>query len=264
MDATTAFEAARSGIAETAQQVATLIGSLADATAPIRPGTWTVREAAVHLTVEANHCVEVAQGAPSSAMTNAEFNALSDARIADIPETDPHKLSELISEAARRLLDATRAHSGDRPVTYYGLSCSLAHMMGIELAEWILHGYDIATATGHPWPIDPLHGQLSIYGYGPVLIACVRPKAARGHTATYRVELRDGSGFVIRFTNGVAAIDTADSAPADCIISADAVAFLMILFGRLSLWEATALGLFTAAGDRPDLALRLFDLFAIP
>lgn len=264
MDATLALRAAQAGIDHTAERVATLVASLADATAPILPGTWTVREAAVHLTVEANHCVEIAHGAPSPGMTNAEFNALSEARIADIPETDPDKLSELMSGAARCLLDATEGRPGDQPVTYYGLRCSLAHMVGVELAEWVLHGYDIAKASGQPWPISPLHAQLSLHGYGPFLAACVRPKAARGHTAGYRVDLRNGEGFVIRLTNGAAAFEAADSGSADCIISADPVAFLMVVFGRLNRWEAIALGLLTASGPRPDLALGFFDLFALP
>lgn len=264
MDATLALRAAQAGIAQTAERVATLTGSLADATAPIRPGTWTVREAAVHLSIEANHCVEIAQGAPSPGMTNADFNALSEARIADIPETDPYKLSQLMSGAARCLLDATEGRPGDQPVTYYGLRCSLAHMVGIELAEWVLHAYDIAKASGRPWPIDPLHARLSLHGYGPILAACVRPKAVRGHTAGYRVDLGNGDGFVIRFTNGAAVFAAADSGSADCIIAADPVAFLMVVFGRLNRWEAIALGLLSASGPRPDLAPGFFDLFAFP
>ncbi|HEV3364518.1 MAG TPA: maleylpyruvate isomerase family mycothiol-dependent enzyme [Acidimicrobiia bacterium] len=264
MDATTALQAAHAGIVETAQRVAILLGSLADATAPIRPGTWTVREAAVHLTTEANHCVELAHGAPSPAMTNAEFNAFSEARIADIPETDPQKLSELIREAAHRLLDATDGHPGDQPVTYYGLPCSLAHMMGVELGEFVVHGYDIAEATGHPWPIDPLHAQLSLHAYAPIFQACVRPKAAKAHTAAYGIDLRGGEGFVIRFSDGQFAWEGPGSGPVDCVISADPVALLMAVLGRLSQWEAIALGLFSSSGNRPELALGFLDLFAIP
>lgn len=264
MDANTTLQAAHAGIAETAQRVAELLGSLPDATAPIRPGTWTVREAAVHLTVEANHCVEIAHGAPSHAMTNAEFNAFSEARIADIPETDPQKLSELIREGAHRLLEAADGHPGDQPVTYYGLPCSLAHVMGMELGEFIVHGYDIAKATGHPWPIDPLHAQLSLHGYAPIFQACIRPKAAKAHTAAYAIELRGGEGFVVRFCDGQFAWEGAGSGPVDCVISADPVALLMAVLGRVSQWEAIALGLFSAGGNRPELGLGFLDLFAIP
>jgi len=263
MDATTALRAAHTGIAATAQRAAALIGSQADATAPIRPGTWTVREAAVHLAVEADHCLEVVQGAPSPAMTNAEFNSLSEARIGDIPETDPQKLSDLASQAAHRLLASTEGRSGEEEVTYYGTSCRLADMMAVELCEWVLHGYDIAKATGQPWPVDPVHAEIILHGYGPWLALCVRPKAARGHTAAYGIDLRGGEGFVIRFTNGVTALGAAGG-PVDCVLSADPVALLMVIYGRLSKWEAVALGLLNGGGDRPELALGLFDLFALP
>ena len=265
MDATTTLQAAHAGISETAQRAAALVRSLNDATAQIHPGTWTVREAAVHLTVEANNCIEVTHGAPTPVVTsNADFHALSEARIADIPETDPRKLSELIKEAADHLLEATQGRPGDQPVTYYGIPCSLAQMMGMELAEWVLHGYDIAKATGHPWPIDPVHAQVVLHGYAPIFPAFVRPRAARAHTAAYSVDLRGGEGFVVRFTNGEFAWEAAGSRPVDCVISADPVAFLMAVLGRLSQWEAIALGLLSAGGNRPELALGFLELFAIP
>ena len=265
MDATTALEAARSGIADAAQRAVALVGSLEDARAPIRPGSWTVREAAVHLTVEANNCIEVTHGTPTPVVTsNADFHALSETRIADIPETDPRKLSELIRQAADHLLDATQGRAGDQPVIYYGIPCSLAQMMGMELAEWVLHGYDIAKATGHPWPIDPLHAEVVLHGYAPIFPAFVRPKAARAHTAAYGVDLRGGEGFIVRFTNGEFAWEAAGSGPVDCVISADPVAFLMAVLGRLTEWELIALGLLSAGGDRPELAPGFLDLFAIP
>jgi uncharacterized protein (TIGR03083 family) len=265
MDATTTLQAARSGIADAAERAVALVGSLDDATAPILPGTWTVREAAVHFTIEANHCIEVIHGAPTPVVTsNAEFQALSETRIADIPETDPRKLSELIRESADHLLDATQGRAGDQPVTYYGIHCTLAQMMGMELAEWVLHGYDIAKATGHPWRIDPLHAEVVLHGYAPIFPAFVRPKAARGHTAGYGVDLRGGEGFVVRFTNGKFAWEPAGSGPLDCVISADPVALLMAVLGRLTQWDAIALGLLSVGGDRPELALGFLDLFAIP
>jgi hypothetical protein len=265
MDATTILQAARTGIAETAERAATLVGSLADATAPILPGTWTVREASVHLTVLANQCIEATHGAPTPEFTNAEeFNALGDALIADIPETDPRQLSALFMDAARRLLDVTDGRSGEQSAPVNGIPCNLAQLMGLELGEWVLHGYDIAKATGHPWPIDPVHAPLVLYGYAPAFALVVNPETAKGHTASYGIELRGGEGFVIRFTDGELAVEAAGSGRVECVISADPVAFLMVALGRLSQWEAIALGRMSASGDRPELALGFLDLFALP
>lgn len=43
----------------------------------------------------------------------------------------------------------------------------LARLVCIIVGEHLIHGYDIATADGHPWPIEPDHAKLVLYGYGP-------------------------------------------------------------------------------------------------
>lgn len=44
---------------------------------------------------------------------------------------------------------------------------NLDALVCVYLGEVLLHGYDIATAVAAPWPIDPTHAQLILYGYGP-------------------------------------------------------------------------------------------------
>lgn len=95
------------------------------------------------------------------------------------------------------------------------------------------------------------------------------PPWRRGGRARRREEqlgavLEGGEGLVARFTDGVFSLEPPGAGPVDCVMSVDPVAFLLIGFGRLSLWEAIALGLFTAGGERPDLALGFFNLFDIP
>src|SRR5438128_6837344 len=48
----TILHAARAGISEVSERLTALVASLPDATAPILPGTWTVREASAHLALE--------------------------------------------------------------------------------------------------------------------------------------------------------------------------------------------------------------------
>jgi hypothetical protein len=50
----------------------------------------------------------------------------------------------------------------------------------------------------------------------------------------------------------------------DATLSADPVAFLMVGSGRLSRYEAVALGAMTVGGNRPDLAFDFPTLFAYP
>jgi Mycothiol maleylpyruvate isomerase N-terminal domain/SCP-2 sterol transfer family len=266
MDPTTVLNTARDSLSDVAERVVALVGGLAHTTAPILPGHWTVREATVHVINETNQGAEEATGAPSPHLwTNKEsHNAQSDARIADIPESDPQKLASLLADAAGRLLDATAGGSGQTRVTGYGLDCNLAELTCVYFGEWVMHGYDIAAATGRPWPIDSLHAQLTLAGWAPFFPSMLHPEASQGHTAAYGIDLRGGAGMILRFTDGALALDAAGSAPVDCVISADPVAFLLVGLGRMTLWQAIALGLLTAGGDRPDLAYGFFDLFDAP
>jgi hypothetical protein len=68
--------------------------------------------------------------------------------------------------------------------------------------------------------------------------------------------------MTVRFTDGALGVEP--PGPVDVTISADPVAFLLVSAGRLSRYEAIALGLLSAEGRRPELALGLPDLFVNP
>ncbi|MGH9036679.1 MAG: maleylpyruvate isomerase N-terminal domain-containing protein [Acidimicrobiia bacterium] len=268
MDSIAIRDAARAGLTDVAQRLTTLVASLPEATTPILPGTWTVREAAVHLAIGADLYAELAAAMPVPVLATytsvEEWNAESAALVADIPETDPHKLAVIMGDAAGRFLDVTGKRPADQPAVLFGLDFDVTRLVCVMLGEWALHGYDIAAAAGHPWPIDPGHAQLALYGYGSGLSLFVNAATAAGHTAAYGIEIRGGDGFTACFTDGAFAVEPAGSGPVDCVISADPVALLMVAMGRLSRWEAVALGLLSAGGNRPELALGFLDLFDIP
>ena len=50
----------------------------------------------------------------------------------------------------------------------------------------------------------------------------------------------------------------------DCELSVDPVAFLLVGTGRMSRYEAVALGLLSLGGAKPEMALGLPDLFVYP
>jgi hypothetical protein len=82
--------------------------------------------------------------------------------------------------------------------------------------------------------------------------------------AAFEVEVRGGGRFVARFDDGTLHLEDPDSGPVDCQISAEPVALLLVAAGRLSQWPAIALGLLSAGGKRPELALGFNDLFVYP
>ena len=267
MDPTTILEAGRSAVAATAAQVADVLRSAQDSAVRIPGAEWTVREAAVHLVNFSAVNTDVAAGMPSPRLRLDKEHVAADnrRRIGDVPESDPDKLARLVLEGVDRFLEATAGRPGDQEVTWHcGLKMGLAELAGVELGELVLHGYDMATALGFPWPIDPMHAQLVLFGYGPAFGLVVNQERARGLNAGFGIELRNGPAFTARFVDGRYGVEPPDSGPVDCTISADPVAFLLVGAGRLDPLAAVALGLLSAGGERPEMALGFNQLFVYP
>jgi uncharacterized protein (TIGR03083 family) len=267
MDPDDILAQARIALATLSAHTTDLLRSVPHSAAAIPGARWSVREAAVHLVNLAAVNTDVAVGLPSPRLSlGSEAVALdNDRRIADVPEADPEKLARLVAEAIDRFLDVTADRPGDQEVTFHcGLRINLASLACVELGEVALHGYDMASAVGFPWPIDPVHAQLILAGYGPCFGEVVNHERAQALTAGFAIELRDGPSFTVRFVEGVYSVEPPDSGPVNCNISADPVAFLMVGSGRLSPRAAGALGLMTVSGDNPELGLGFSDLFLYP
>ncbi|MGQ0465278.1 MAG: maleylpyruvate isomerase family mycothiol-dependent enzyme [Sporichthyaceae bacterium] len=267
MDSTELLSSTRDAIAAATERVGELIASIPDPLAPVPDSPWTVRDFAAHLILAGTQYTDMAQGVPSVYQSieptylHAEFTR----RQADIAESDPTKLSRLFVDAMEGFLDATSDLAGDTSVIMHGQNThTVAGMAGVLLGEEVLHGYDISTATGRPWPLDPADTALVLAGYAPVFGWVVNPERAQGLSAGFGIELRGVAELTVRFTDGVYALEDAGSAPVDATIYADPIAFLMVASGRLSRYEAIALGLVSVSGNRPDLAIGFWDLFRYP
>ena len=256
-----------------AGRIADLLASLPDARAPISNSEWTVREAAAHLANYSAIYSEIANGVPSPVQAPAGNGALfrdalrvnSAQRLADVPETDPARLARLVLDAAGRLVDTTSGRPDDQPVSFHsGFPLTVAGLVCTSLSEHLVHGYDMAIAVGAPFPIDPTHAALGLYGVAPLFALCVDPQTTNGVTVAYEIDLRGRGRSVIRFVDGEFRLEAADTGPVDCVITADPSAYLLVGAGRLSRWSAIALGLLSSSGRRPELALRLSDMFIYP
>jgi uncharacterized protein (TIGR03083 family) len=258
--------AARGGFTVTAERYARLVENLADTSIPIPDSEWTVRDAAIHL-AGANHRVAaLANGEPSTVATADKQFLAARARklIAENPETDGKKLADQIRDGVGPLMTVIARVPAEQPIAYHaGLRPNLAELMSIYLGEYLVHGYDIATAVGAPWPIDPGYAALALRGYRASYPAIFNPAAATELEATYQLDTAGTNPFFVRIAGGVYE-EPATPGSIDCVISADPVAALLVMSGRLSQWAAIALGRLTFSGDRPEIGPRFTDLFVFP
>jgi uncharacterized protein (TIGR03083 family) len=264
---TTILEQARAALRQTAARTAGLMETLPDTGAPIHGSKWTVREVGVHLVNVGVRYAGMVQGEPLgyASLAPEECARMNDQLIADIPESDAVKLAALIQEGTERLLEASARCDDEQEVLWHCQTyITIPHLIAIATAEHLVHGYDMAVAVQRPWPITAAEAGLALFGYGVAYGLCLNPATTTGHTAAYGIEFRTGERFTIRFVDGAYQVEPPGSGPIDCTIAADPVAFLLVGAGRLSQWEAIALGVMEVGGDRPDLALSFGDCFLFP
>jgi len=229
-----------------------------------RASRWTVREVVVHVAVGARAFTDLAAD-PKPALPGMTVLAEEiERRMADVSESDAGKLAALTQDAVEDFVDAWVERPADYPVEWDGAPITAATLAGVLLGEVVMHGYDMAYALGRPWPIDPGHAVLILGAYGPLFPHIVDAEAAAGHTAGYAIDLGGGPILTVRFTDGVIGLEPPGLGPVDVTICSDPVTFLMVADGRLSQYEAIALGRMSATGERPELAAGFKNLFVDP
>lgn len=263
MDATAILHQARTAVEVLAARLTDVLRELPTASAPVSP-EWTVREAAAHLVSGTALYAELAAGAtsPILELTHASVSEYNSRRLADIADTEPGALAKALEAAVDQFSDATGGRPGDAPIRWHGgLELELAHLAGILVGEYLLHGYDIAAAVGAAWPINIEHVALVGLSARSTLPVAVDPATSHGHTADYLIDLGVLGRSTMRFVDGAVSIVPCDGAPVDCVITADPVAFLLVRRRRLSQAAAIALGLLRFEGPRPELGPNYFQLF---
>jgi hypothetical protein len=92
----------------------------------------------------------------------------------------------------------------------------------------------------------------------------VEPARSAGHQAAYQVHLGDNGQHVLCFTHGRLAMVLPAGRHIDCHIGGSPQAILLILYRRLSPWQAALTGRVAARGRRPWPAFSLADRFYLP
>jgi SCP-2 sterol transfer family len=188
------------------------------------------------------------------------------------PERDPHVLADHIEARAQEYLSECRGADPDAPRAWLveGATVRQATLTYHLLNETIMHGGDIAHAAGRPWPIEPAHAAMVLGRFIVPVIqaldprAMVDPEKVGGLQATYDIRIRGGDHFHFIFNDGALTVEDPSPRKVDCHISADPVAFLMVVWARQSQWTAIAKGKLLAWGRKPWLGPRFKTLIRNP
>lgn len=263
---TTEYQRTRDAVEDVAGSIAAMLRSLPDTSVRIPNSEWSVGEAGAHLVTAQELLTEGLQGASSPygdghAATFASVNAQ---LLAEFPERDGARIAALLVDRTRSFLEA----SANYPVQYRIHS----HFGAMDLPTWtsymlvhlLMHGCSIAKALGLPLPLQPIHADLSVPFLKVVMPRGFNKDAAPRLRACVEVRIRGGRRFAVILHDGSATVEDAPTRSADCYLSADPLAFFLVLFGIERQWGSIARGKLVAWGRKPWLALRLKTFFPNP
>jgi len=259
------WPAARSALDEEAGRVAALLRSGLDPGAPAL-GRWSVAELATHL----SHAFDVVptlarreRGLALGAL--AELAGETTRWVDNDPERDLAVLADRIEDRAREFLLVTEGGvaTDSYPWIVEGSAVTLAGLTCHLLNEAVMHGYDIAKASGRPWAIDRTAAALIFEGFFLPVFQAVDPRAlvvqekAGRVRACFDIRLRGAGRFFMVFDDGSLTVEAPSSRKVDCHLSADPAAFLLVAWSRISQWQAIPKGQLLAWGRRPWMGLRM-------
>ena len=207
---------------------------------------------------------------PQATVTPAGMAEANAKMLAEDGERDPAVLADRIGTLADEF-DGVASRSRAATVDWLqGVRLPPSAVACHLLEECLVHGHDIARATGRPWPIRPDHALLAVEGGALPLIAALPPTAfvdqekAGSFRARVEMRLRGGGRTVLVFDRGSLRLDARCAGDVDAHISADAPALMLVFIGRQGLWNPLLGGKLAAWGRRPWKLPRMLSVISPP
>ncbi|HUR73186.1 MAG TPA: maleylpyruvate isomerase family mycothiol-dependent enzyme [Sporichthya sp.] len=249
----------------TLDRVANLVRGLPDLSAQALPA-WSIEQTAAHLMGVIGAYLDIARGSGSPYYDLSKVAHTNDELMARITERTPAQLAAQI-QALRPALAAAVAQGPDgyQP-GHLGAPTLRSICVSRILGEAAVHGWDIATAAGRPWTIDPADAALIFRGFLPFLPLFVHPQNAKGVSARFDVRVRNfpEARAVFAFDNGVLAVEGEPRGRVDCVMSGAGPSMILVMHKRIGLAHPLLRGQALAWGPKPWLGLKLISLFDPP
>jgi hypothetical protein len=256
---------ARAALAKAVSRSAQLWRGIDHPSAPVPGLAWSAAQTAAHVVSDMREYTEALIGHLDGDRTVTEIPDGSPARartvvnarhLIDVAERDPGRLADMLEKTAERYLAAAAAISASEHVaivTPDGLVLEPAVMTCLLLGEQLVHGLDIARAAQRPWTIGRDDALLVIPAVLSLAPKYLRPSRTKDLSISFELRLRAGRRYRLAVDNGAGFVTVAGE-KADCVITAEPVAFLLVGFGRVPRWSQLIRGKILAGGRKPWLA----------
>lgn len=230
----------------------------------IAVGHWTIRDLTAHMVDFFENYTRVAEGKGTAEPNMENISNYNAERVAAIAETDIGALADRIEEASGPFLDSLGSIEGDPMVPWTSIEIPISTVIGLAIAELLVHGYDVASAEKRPWELDPHKVAITIRSISPVTIHYLDPEKAGDLRACFDLRLRGETQLYFIVEDGKMSIEEPSDRKVDVHISADPAAFLLVGFGRINQWAPVAKGQMITWGRKPWLALKFGTILRNP
>lgn len=237
-------------IEDTGARLAALMRQIDDPT-PIAVGEWSIGDTAHHVADSVGYFLGTARGEIAPERLD-EVDAGNAQLLADDPERDPRTLADRFEHDTEALVNYARTVAGDPPVhAFEGIEVPLSTLLGVELGERLVHGFDIARAAGLPWHIDQRHAVLTHQAYLPLLPHLLDAQRAADTRLRLALHIRGMDQVVIVIEHARLQVADGSLRPVDAHLVVDPVSYLLLSWRRIGQLRPMLTGKLVVWGRRP-------------
>jgi uncharacterized protein (TIGR03083 family) len=255
----------RASLDRGANRIGALLRTAPDGNATVKGLEWTVSDLGAHLVTEAQRFARFGEG---RSQPLGDVAAINDDELRAVGERDPAVQAGLFLDAHAGFMQLAKSHGGNDPFMWFDVPMEWADAGCVYLGELNVHAIDLARTFGGDTRIAKEDAVNIAYGLLPVLPRFVDQEKARGFNGTFKLALRGAIPLLLEFYEGALSIVPArrgaDDKRADCTITADPEAFLLVGYGRSSQWRPILRGKLRASGRKPWLGLKFASLLLNP